>query len=257
MSTPVPRPVELTTRDFRRSRRGRKRQRRHRRWPRRVGLTLLIAVPLLGGLAALSLIPAAAARRNMISGRDALGEARTLLLQGNVEEARTRFASASADFTEAVASAGNPLIRIESLVPFLGRTPDAVRALADVGSSVSEAGLSISGAVAGLPGGLDALAPTRGRIPLEAMGQLQPVVASAREALEEARAEAEGISRTLVVGPVVEAGDLVRTELDRVLPAVRAADGLLRVLPEFAGSGGTRRYFLGAENPTELREPAD
>jgi hypothetical protein len=45
----------------------------------------------------------------------------------------------------------------------------------------------------------------------------------------------------------------VRTELDRILPAVRAADGLLRILPQFAGAGGTRRYFLAAENPTELR----
>jgi hypothetical protein len=51
----------------------------------------------------------------------------------------------------------------------------------------------------------------------------------------------------------VEAGDLVRTELDRVLPAVRAADGLLRVLPQFAGMNSTSRYFLAAENPTEMR----
>ncbi|MDP9243428.1 MAG: hypothetical protein M3O84_09700, partial [Actinomycetota bacterium] len=223
MSTPVPRPVELTGRDFRRIRRGRNRRRRHhRRWPRRLGLALLIVVPVLGGLAALSLIPATAARRSMVAGRDSLGQARALLLKGSVQEAQAKFASAHADFTDAVASAANPLIRIESLVPLLGRTPDAVRALADIGTTISRAGQSISGAVANLPGGLDAIAPTRGQIPLDSMQQLRPVVAAADAQLEEAHAEADGISRSLVVRPVLEAGDLVRTELDRVLPAVRA-----------------------------------
>jgi hypothetical protein len=210
-------------------------------------------VPVLGGLAALSLIPAAAARRSMVAGRGSLGQARALLLTGNVQEAQTKFAAAHAAFANAVASAANPLIRIESFVPLLGRTPDAVRALADIGATVSGAGQSISGAVANLPGSLGALAPTRGLIPLDAMRRLHPVVAAARAQLEEAHTEAEGISRSLVIRPVVEAGDLVRTELDRVLPAVRAADGLLRILPQFAGADGARRYFLAAENPTELR----
>src|SRR5205823_1159284 len=93
----------------------------------------------------------------------------------------------------------------------------------------------------------------RGQIPLAAMQQLHPVVARARAELETARIEAEGVSRSLVLRPVVEAGDLVRTELGRVLPPIRAADGLLRVLPQFAGATGTSRYFLAAENPAELR----
>jgi hypothetical protein len=189
----------------------------------------------------------------MVAGRDSLEQARALLLNGNVQEAQARFAAAHTDFTKAVTSAANPLIRIESLVPLLGRTPDAVRTLADIGATVSGAGQSISGAVAKLPGGLDALAPKRGQIPLGVMKQLQPGVAAARAQLEEAHTEAEGISRSLVIRPVAEAGDLVRTELDRVVPAVRALDALVRILPQFAGAGGTSRYFLAAENPTELR----
>jgi len=85
------------------------------------------------------------------------------------------------------------------------------------------------------------------------MEQLQPVVARAHAELETARTEADGVSRSFVLRPVAEAGDLVRTELDRVLPAVRAADGLLRVLPQFAGATGGSEYFLAAENPTEMR----
>jgi hypothetical protein len=258
VSTPVPHPVDLSHRDFRRSRRdtrrGRRRRRRHhRRWPKRLGIALLIAIPVLGAVAALSFSPAVAARRSMISGRSELSEARALLLKGDVAQAKEKFQSAATDFSDAVGSAGNPFIRVESLFPFLGRTPDALRALADIGEKVSVSGASISGAVADLPGGLDALAPTRGQLPLAAMEQLQPVVARARAELETARTEAEGVSRSFVLRPVVEAGDLVRTELDRVLPAVRAADGLLRVLPQFAGANGKSEYFLAAENPTEMR----
>jgi hypothetical protein len=202
---------------------------------------------------ALSLIPAAAARREMIAGRSDLGDARALLLKGDVEEARAKFAAANEHFDAAVGSAGNPLIVIESFVPFLGRTPDAVRSLADVGATVSSAGGAISGAIADLRGGIDALAPTRGRIAIDTLGELAPIVANAHAELEGAREEAEGVARSLVVQPVVEAGDLVRAELDRVLPAVSAAHGLLRILPQFAGANGPRRYFLAAENPTELR----
>src|SRR5439155_19769647 len=104
--------------------------------------------------------------------------------------------------------------RIESLVPLLGRTPDALRALSDIGATVSEAGASVSGAIANLPRGLDALAPTRGQIPLGVMEHLHPVVARARAEMEEARTMAEDVSRSLVLRPVVEAGDLVRSELD-------------------------------------------
>ena len=90
VSTPVPRPVELSSRDFRRSRRdgrrGRRRRRRHhRRWPKRLGVALLIAVPVLGALAALSFAPAVAARRSMIAGRSELTEARALLLKGEID----------------------------------------------------------------------------------------------------------------------------------------------------------------------------
>jgi uncharacterized protein DUF4012 len=258
VSTPVPNPVELSSRDFRRSRRdsrrGRRRRRRHhRRWPKRLGIALLIAVPVLGAIAALSFSPAVAARRSMISGRSQLAEARALLLKGDVAQAKEKFHSAAEDFSDAVDSAANPFIRVESFFPFFGRTPDALRALANIGATISDAGSSVSGAVAALPGGLDALAPTRGQIPLDAMQQLQPVVAHARAELETARSEADGVSRSFVLQPVVEAGDLVRTELDRVLPAVRAADGLLRVLPQFAGGNGRSEYFLAAENPTEAR----
>ena len=131
----------------------------------------------------------------MLAGRSQLTAARSLLLRGDVAQAEEKFRTAAGEFHDAVASAGNPFIGIESLVPFLGRTPDALRALADIGATVSDAGGSVAGAVANLPGGLNALAPTRGQIPLDAMERLHPVVARARAELETARTEAEGVSR--------------------------------------------------------------
>ncbi|MFL5767110.1 MAG: hypothetical protein ACJ758_04615, partial [Actinomycetota bacterium] len=75
---------------------------------------LLIAIPVLGAIAALAFSPAVVARRSMISGRSELSDARTLLLRGDVAQAKEKFQAASAEFSDAVESAGNPFIRVES-----------------------------------------------------------------------------------------------------------------------------------------------
>src|SRR5207247_7758630 len=40
---------------------------------------------------------------------------------------------------------------------------------------------------------------------------------------------------------------------DQALPVIRAADGMIKALPTFAGMDGARHYFLAPQNPTELR----
>ena len=72
MSQIVPKPVALSDRDFRRRRRQRRSAgRRRRRLIRRVVLGLLIAIPVVGILTVLALIPAAGARDHLERGRTA------------------------------------------------------------------------------------------------------------------------------------------------------------------------------------------
>lgn len=163
----------------------------HRRWPRRRWPQyVLVAVILLAGLAALSLIPALSAHSALEAGQGELVRARGLLLSDDAEGAGRAFDQAQADFLRATGDAGNPLLRLEGLIPLAGRTPDAVRTLADIGLRGVAAGKELSEAISRLPGGLASLAPSGGRIPIDALRSLAPAVGRARAELEAAQAQA-------------------------------------------------------------------
>ncbi len=201
----------------------------------------------------LSLIPASSAKGHLEAGKDALSKAQTALLDGDLVEAADGFEAAQAEFEAAASAGNNPLLHIPALLPLIGRTPDAVRTLSDIGVRLSSSGASVTRAIAALPGGLDALSPRDGRIPVETLQDLGPVMAEARAQFEQAAVQAEGLATTLVPHQVVEAGDLLRAKLRQALPIVRSADELIRNLPEFAGVDSPKHYFLAPQNPTELR----
>jgi hypothetical protein len=250
----VPRPLAVSDRDFRRRRRQRRSARRRRRHLiRRVIIGIVFAIPILGVLTALALIPAAGAREHLERGRDGLAKAQSALLKGDLDQALEGFTAAEGEFRQAKATGDNPLLRVPALFPLIGRTPDAIRTISDVGLRLSDAGGEIARAIGELPGGIDALAPKDGRIPVETLQGLAPVMSRARAAFEQAEVEAQGIATSLVPPQVVEAGDLLREKLARALPPVRSADEMLRALPSFAGVDAPRHYLLGPENSAELR----
>ena len=225
-----------------------------RRWRRRPwGAYLLAAAAALLVLTGLSVIPALAAGRAMSAGRESLADGQQRLLDGDVAGAREAFNKARGEFDDASGSAGNILIRVESWIPFLGRTPDAVRGLARIGSDISAAGVEITAGVSELPDGLDSLAPRHGVIPVGAAIRLAPAVRRARTSLDDAQRVADGLPHSLLLPPVEEAAGVVRDKLRGAVALARSADALLRILPEFAGENGTRRYFVAAQNPAELR----
>jgi hypothetical protein len=205
-------------------------------------------------LAGLSLIPGILAGQALERGRDAVEAGRTALL--NLEagsKAGESFAVAEAAFRDARRWAENPLIRLEGLIPILGRTPDAIGRLARAGQRIATAGSALSQGVSAIPGGLPGLAPRGGRLPIETIQTLAPAVARARRELEASEREVRPINAAWTVPPVGEATALVRSELGEALALIRPADAILTGLPDLAGVDGKRRYFLAAENPAEAR----
>jgi hypothetical protein len=59
--------------------------------------------------------------------------------------------------------------------------------------------------------------------------------------------------RTLLLGPVASARRDAAAELAELRDKVHAASLLLQSLPRFLGADGPRRYFVGPQNPAELR----
>ena len=225
------------------------------RWRR-----LLLVAGMLVGAALIALVIAVpsliSVYRQMTSGRDNLEQGRSLLLSGQTEDAARSFAAASSDFRGALGSAKNPVLGIAGLLPLVGRTPDTIRDLAEIGSDLADAGVAVTQGIEDLPQGLTSLAPTGGRIPLGAIGKLSPSVAEAQASLEQAQAISERLPDSWLPGPVSAAVASTRGKLDKALPLARSAASLLATLPDFAGANGAKRYLVAAANPAELRGTA-
>ena len=217
-----------------------------RRWLRAaVGLLVVL---ILAGLALLF-----TARGPLLSARDAMEDGRAALLDGRSDDAGAAFTRAADGFAAAASRVRNPLTRLVSFLPIIGRTPDAASAASAAGSDLARAGLALTEALEGLPGGVSALAPRDGAIPIEPLGRIATGLARARSLVQAAderlQAAPDGLTPGVVAEPLAE----LRDEVSEALAATVAASDLAATLPGFLGADGTRTYFVGAQNPAELR----
>jgi hypothetical protein len=211
-------------------------------------VVVLLALATAAGLA--MLVPA---RGPLIAARSAMLEGRDAVTAGDVSAAGEAFGRAEASFNEARGTLANPLTRLASWVPLLGRTPDAILAAADAGTLVARAGREVTDAAERLPGGLGALAPRDGRIPLEPLGSIRPSLGRARDMAARAEAILRAAPRSLVPGLVTEPLETFTVEARAAHRALAAAAATVRALPRFLGADEPKRYVLGAQNPAELR----
>ncbi|MBI2237913.1 MAG: DUF4012 domain-containing protein [Actinobacteria bacterium] len=202
---------------------------------------------------ALSLLSATSLRRHLTDGREAMTRGKTELLAGDAGAADRSFTEAGRSFAEAARGVGAPWLRVARWLPFIGRTPDAVAAIADAGARTAEAGHVLARAVADLPGGLAALAPSEGRIRIALIPPLSSAVAEADALTGRGLVTLERAPQTLLIGPVSDARRLAEEQLRSLHDALRSAALILEGLPRFLGADGPRTYFFGAENPAELR----
>jgi hypothetical protein len=224
-----------------------------RRRRRLVSLTVaalavaLLVVLGLGGLSALGV------RRDLQQGRDALSQGRSALLAGDAAAARDDFGRAEDAFRSAAHGSRSIGLTIAGWIPFLGNTPDAIRAVSDAGLETADAAVGLTGAVADLPGGLGSLAPTTDGIPIDRLAGLAEATARADELIGRALATLEAAPTGLVLSPVASARTDARDQLVTLHRQLHAGSLMLQKLPSFLGADGPRRYFFGASNPAELR----
>lgn len=207
----------------------------------------LLLVLGLGGLSALGV------RRDLQRGRDALSSGKSALLAGDAAAARNDFGRAEDAFRSAAHGARSIGLTVVGWIPLLGNTPDAIRAVSDAGLETAQAAAGLAGAVADLPGGLGALAPTADGIPIDRLAGLAEATARADELTGRALATLEGAPTSLVLSPVESARTDARDQLATLHRQLHAGSLMLQRLPSFLGAQRPRRYFFGASNPAELR----
>jgi len=218
-------------------------------------LLLWILVPLAALSLFLVFLVAAVAgvRDDLVEARSAMERGREQLLDGEATEAAASFAEGRKLFAAAEDRVGGPILRPVTWLPVLGRTLDAVSAMGSSGATAAEAAGVLAEAVADLPGGLEALSPSGGRIPVEQIPALAEAAAEADVLMTSAEERLAASPDSLLIGPVAPARRDAEEQLGDLQDTVHSAAGVLGGLPEFLGADGPRRYFFGAQNPAELR----
>jgi hypothetical protein len=225
--------------------------RRRRRILLLVSVTVALALVLIVALAGLS---ALAVRGHLQDGRGAMNDGRSALLAGSASTALGDFSRAEAAFRSAADEARSPWMSITGMIPILGRTPRAVRAIADGGLDVAEAAAGVARAVVDLPGGLGALSPTAaGGIPTDRLGGIAGALALGDRLTGRAVASLEAAPDGLILPSVASALDAARTQIEGIHRELDAASRIVQRLPAFLGADGPRHYFVGASTPAELR----
>jgi Protein of unknown function (DUF4012) len=223
--------------------------------PRRKRLVLLGALAAVAaGILVVSLMfpRAGEVRARLEQGRRTLETARGLLLDGNPARALEAFHRATETFDSAAEDARSGGLSLIAHVPILGRTVDAVAAVADAGRATSRAGETLASAFQRI-GGLDGLAPVHGRIPLGRVAELGTAADRAHELVASALDAVRSAPTSLVLPPVDDARDLAEHDLGEVEGTLGTAAPLLHGLPAFLGGDGTRTYLFGASSLAEIR----
>jgi hypothetical protein len=221
-----------------------------RRWPRRV-LLLAAAGFVLAVAAGLALM--VPVRGDLDEARGALSDGRDALVGGDPRAAHAAFEDADDAFARAADGLANLFTRFVGTLPILGRSPDAVAAIARGGGDVARAGVVLSEALRDVPGGLSALAPRAGTIPLRPLARLRRPLRRAADLAARADTTAAAAPRGWILPPIAGPFDTFRAEAGQLRRTLATAVALAERLPTFLGEDRTRRYFVGAQNPAELR----
>ena len=224
--------------------------------PRRRRRVALGGVLVLGalGLLAFSLVGTVRDIQDDLSlGRSAMETGRDEFMAGDVVGAGGSFRDGRRLFARAEDRAGGLVFRAVGWLPIVGRTSDAVNAVAASAVTAADASIVLADAAGEIPGGLSGLAPTRGRIVLDRFSPLVHAARKADELMTAAVSRVEEAPTSLLLGPVGPARRDAEVELRHLRGTIHAASLVLQGLPRFLGGEEPQRYFFGAQNPAELR----
>ncbi len=222
---------------------------RRRRW-RRIWLgigAVLVLILIVEGLTLLRM------RGDLVEGRNQLNAAKRALVAGDASGAAHAFEEAHGAFGRAEGVADGALGRVSGAIPWVGNTVDAARALATAGNQVASAGGDLATALVALPGGVAALAPSDGVIPVERYAALGEGVQHAAAQTEAAANALDAAPDTFVPRAVSKAVWDAQDQIGQLARQLGGAAALLEGAGAFAGETQPSRYLVVSSNPGELR----
>ena len=187
--------------------------------------------------------------------KTALGSGAESLTEGKFSVARDRFSSALDSSRSALGTTIHPAYLLASLAPPVSNDARATRTLSQVGELTALAGLAVLDAANELRAteeGLLASVYRDGRVQFEVIERGVPFIADAAHLLDRANGLLAG-SPEPDIGVIADAFSEARARVDAGADSALKGSMLLRTLPGLLAQGGTRRYFLSFQTPSEAR----
>ena len=220
-------------------------RRRERRVARIVVAGLAAAAAVLvvaGGFAAL------VARQDLDDGRGALQRGVAAARSGDLPAAADHLREAAERFRTADQRMDSWWALPARALPVAGHNFRAVAAAADLATAVTTSGAETVASADAAD-----LETQNGRVPIESIAALDPVVRRTLETVLSAQRRVEQNESEWLVGPVGDAYRDIATELADVRPDLEVALDAVNRLPSLLGDGGARRYFVLFVSPVEGR----
>ena len=148
----------------------------------------------------------------------------------------------------------DPVWRAAEVIPGVGPNLIAVRQSAALVHEVAVSGIPPLITLA-TKVNVHQLVPQNGRIDLNLFDTATPSLATARGALDQAKARASAINAGATIAPVRTAVTKLVSLVDKTASTVDGIDTAAKLLPSMLGADGPRNYLLLSLNSAELRTP--
>ncbi|MEY2420258.1 MAG: hypothetical protein QOI95_325 [Acidimicrobiaceae bacterium] len=210
------------------------------------GAAVLLVVA--GGAAAFGARQLLSARRHLEAGRDSAQAGLDAARAGDVDAARTRFASADIEFRAARSKLSSPVVSAGLIVPVLAQNITAVRTVTDVGIDLSNSGERVAARA-----GSNNLRIRDGRFPVAEARQIATDLQGALATLERSQNQLAHIDPEYLSTTVSDAVDTLNSKITAASVDVANATRAMTLAPAMFGGDGPRHYFLAILTPSELR----
>lgn len=220
-------------------------RRRLRSWV--VAAAVLLLVWLLGAIALLG-----GAYSSLRATAEAMPEARDAVAGQQLDAARDAVEVVRSEARTAAGRLRSPVLAPLRILPVIGAdlrvATDLAVASADLGDAVDEVFVTLDK----LPGGLGALAPSGGRLPVDALGALAPPLRLAAAATAAATERVAGSSPSGRLAQVVDARETALELLDPLAAQLGLTARLAGELPWLLGADAPRTFLFAASTPAAL-----
>ncbi|GAB2517466.1 hypothetical protein GCM10027064_13930 [Microbacterium petrolearium] len=222
---------------------------RRRLWIWLTVVVVIVALLVAGGLAAKRLYDQAmGVRAQLESAMTDVAEAQRAVLAGESDAATAAASQLSTKTRAAVAGSSGTLWGLAEAVPFIGDDLAAVRLVAEATDHLAAEVVTPAASIS-----LDTFRPQDGRIDVQAVADLVPLIDRIDAGVNDAVDTLEPIDRSALISQVAGGVKQLDDALSEIQPMIQPVRDVASVLPNALGANGPRNYLLMFQGNSEAR----